>query len=141
MGRLSREHKDLTRKVLVFLLKPEETQKKIKVCQNLLGSVLKSRGARKGVYLEQLSNTFKNLCVDSTEKTQLKIESQTMKKEYNRVQKENAELHNELVCLQNTKKELETWEKRFNEERKAKRAIENQYGKLLRENQKLQEKN
>ena len=65
MGRLSLEHKRLLKPILRYKLEPREVQERIKACEKVLNSVLRSRGMRKKMYKEQLMQALKYLAVES----------------------------------------------------------------------------
>ena len=100
MGRTSKEHKTLTKPVLRFLIDRESTAKNLKVCRQVLESILKSRASeRKNMYKEQLDNIFKNLCVSNSDKEDLKKKVVATQKDKTKLKKQYDELSNKYFRL------------------------------------------
>ena len=68
MGRLSKTHHEMQKKQHSSYLEPENVQERLKICQQLLDSILKTRsGVRKNKYKDELRNVHEFLCVRNQE--------------------------------------------------------------------------
>ena len=86
MGRLSREHHEMQKKQLNFRLQDETVQKRLKICQGLLDSILKTRsGIRKNKYKNELKNVHEYLCLQAESHEQLKKNTQHWRQNTHRV--------------------------------------------------------
>ena len=84
MGRVSKEFKNLTKKVPEFLIEKEATAKNLKACRRVLESILRSRASeKKNRYKEELDNIFKNLCVAQQDKEDLEKNLKLYRKKTN----------------------------------------------------------
>ena len=73
MGRLSKTFHEMQKKQLSCYLEPENVQERLKICQQLLDSILKTRsGVRKNKYKDELRNVHEFLCVRNQEFEELK---------------------------------------------------------------------
>tara|TARA_B110000467_G_scaffold127859_1_gene121096 strand:+ start:700 stop:1014 length:315 start_codon:yes stop_codon:yes gene_type:complete len=104
MGRLSKEFHEMQKKQYRFLLEQEDVQKRIKICDTILDSMLKSRGVRKKKYREELQNVHKFLSIKLSDYEKLKKKYSDLEKKYEQSQKKNAELSDRNVRLEMTKK-------------------------------------
>ena len=101
MGRLSKEHHDMQKKQLRFLLEQETVQKRLKICQTLLESILKTRsGNRKNKYKEELKSVHEFLCVKANDHDELKQKYKELEKKYEHSQRKNSDLSDRNVRLE-----------------------------------------
>ena len=108
MGRLSKEHHEMQKKQLNFRLQDETVQKRLKICQGLLDSILKTRsGNRKTKYKNELRNVHEFLCVQSDSYEQLKKRYAELEAKYAQSEKKKADLSDRLVRLDFHRKEDE----------------------------------
>ena len=101
MGRVSKEFKNLTKKVPEFLIEKETTQKNLKACRRVLESILRSRASeKKNRYKKELDNIFKNLCVAQQEKEDLKKKLEALQKENQRLLEKKNDWYDKYLRLQ-----------------------------------------
>ena len=101
MGRLSKEHMQMQRKQSSFFLEKETVQKRLKVCDNLVQSILKTRsGPRKNEYKEKLRNVHQFFCVKVHTHEQLKKDYAELEKRLEAAEKKKAELSDRCIRLE-----------------------------------------
>ena len=113
MGRLSKEHHEMQKKQLNFRLQNETVQKRLKICEGLLESILKTRsGIRKNKYKQELKNVHEFLCIKAESHDQLKKRYAELEAKYAQSERKKAELSDRLIRLdfhlKDTKKSLLT---------------------------------
>ena len=130
-----------------FLIERDDTQKKIKICNQLLDSICKSRGSRKAKYVENLKNALTKLCIDSSDLINTCAKLKTSKKDCSRESAKRAQLCDKLIAAQYENSQLSEYKARYENQLECTFKIEQDYRKLLSENnilkeriQKLQEK-
>ena len=108
MGRLSKEHHEMQKKQFNFRLQNETVQKRLKICQGLLESILKTRaGNRKNKYKEELRKVHEFLCVKAESHEQLRKRYAELEAKYEQSERKKAELSDRCVRLDFHQKELE----------------------------------
>ena len=123
-----------------WLLEREDTKKKLKICNKLLDSLLKTRaGARREKYHLDLRNSLKKLCILSTDLIETKAKLQEVKADYSRESRKRADLQDNLIKANYKNKELSEFQARFEQARESSLKSEQDYGELLAENDKLKE--
>ena len=100
MGRKSKTFHDLQKKILSFLLEEEGVQNRLKVCRQLVDSMLRSRGVRKIKYKNELERTHENLCLIANDYDELKKKYEALEKKYAKSQDKNAKLSDKLVRME-----------------------------------------
>ena len=101
MGRLSKEYLDMQKKQPRFLLEEETVQKRLKVCDNIVESLLKTRsGPRKNEYKEKLRNVHQFFCVKVHDHEQLKKKYAELEKRLEAAERKKAELSDRCVRLE-----------------------------------------
>ena len=142
MGRLTKEHKFLTSKILGFHLEPQSIQKNLEISLNVLESYRKTRNSeRKKRYKEQLTNIFSHLCLDSymlegSKKTISELEKKMTQKD------EHAQSwKNKCISLEMKIRDSLEYRGLYEEQKKTTRNRERDYNILLRENERLLERN
>ena len=115
MGRKSKEHKTLTKEPIPFFLKKETVQKTMKVANTLIASAIKSKGARRVSYLDELRTVVSNLAItsyhyDNNVKYTNQLENQIEKKE---TKESNTE---EITRLEMYVQDLKNQNKKLNKE-------------------------
>ena len=145
MGRHSKQYTELTTASLSdYLLKREDTAKKLVVVTRLLDSALKTRstnGARKKKYISELTHCLKKLCTDSTDMLMYKERWKKVREDYERESRKRCDFQNENIELGYIAKEVSELRKRLEDETKNKHNAERRYGDLSRENALLSQKN
>ena len=109
MGRLSKTYHEMQKKQHSSYLEPENVQERLKICQQLLDSILKTRsGVRKNKYKDELRNVHEFLCVRNQEFEELKKKYAELRKKNIHTQIKNTELNDRNIRLEfklsNTKK-------------------------------------
>ena len=104
MGRKPKEFFDMTKRQLSFLLKDEGVEKRVKVCETILESMLKSRGVRKSKYKDELKKVHQYLCVKATDHDNLKKKYKELEAKYEQSQMKNSILSDRNIRLQMQKK-------------------------------------
>ena len=100
MGRLSKEHHEMQQKQRNYQLEPETVQKRLKICQTLLDSILKTRsGIRKNKYKEELRNVHEYLCCKVEAHEKLKKKYAELEAKYAQSERKRAELSDKVVRL------------------------------------------
>ena len=123
-----------------WLLDRDDTKKKLKICNQLLDSVLKTRaGARRDKYVLDLRNTLKKLCIFSTDLIETKAKLQDVKADYSRESRKRADLQDNLIEANYKNNELSEFQARFEQARENTLKSEQDYGQLLAENDTLKE--
>ena len=108
MGRLSKEHHEMQKKQPAFRLEDETVQKRLKICQSLLDSILKTRaGNRKTKYKNELKSVHEYLCVKAESHEQLKKRYAELEAKYAQSERKKAELSDRCVRLDFHRKETE----------------------------------
>lgn len=108
MGRLSREHHEMQKKQSNFSLQDETVQKRLKICQGLLDSILKTRsGIRKNKYKNELKNVHEYLCCQAESHEQLKKRYAALEAKYAQSERKKADLSDRLVRLDFHRKDTE----------------------------------
>ena len=101
MGRLSKEYHEMQKKQFSFRLKNETVEKRLKICQGLLESILKTRaGVRKNKYKQELRNVHEFLCVKAEQHEQLKKKYAQLEAKYAQTERKKAELSDRCVRLE-----------------------------------------
>lgn len=101
MGRVSKEFKNLTKKVPQFLIEKETTQKNLKACRRVLESILRSRASeKKNRYKAELDNIFKNLCVAQQDKADLEKKLEVLEEENQRLREKKNDWYDKYLRLQ-----------------------------------------
>ena len=101
MGRVSKEFKNLTKKVPEFLIEKEATAKNLKACRRVLESILRSRASeKKNRYKEELDNIFKNLCVAQQDKEDLEKKLEALQEENQRLRQKKNDWYDKYLRLQ-----------------------------------------
>ncbi len=121
-----------------FLLEREHTKKKLKFCNKLLSSLLKTRaGARREKYVLDLKNTLKKLCILSTDLVETQTKLQEIKNDFSRESRKRADLQDRLLRTNYKNSELSEFQARFEEQRQCTLRSEQDYGELLLDNDRL----
>ena len=106
MGRLSKEHHQMQEKQSNFRLQDETVQKRLKICQGLMDSILKTRsGIRKNKYKQELKNVHEFLCIRAESYENLKKRYAELDARYTVSERKKAELSDRLVRLDFHRKE------------------------------------
>ena len=101
MGRLSKEYLEMQKRQLGFLLEEETVQKRLKVCDNLVQSILKTRsGPRKNEYKQKLQNVHQFFCVKVYDHEALKKKYAELEKRLERSERKRVELSDHCVRLE-----------------------------------------
>ena len=101
MGRVSKEFKNLTKKVPEFLIEKEATAKNLKACRRVFESILRSRASeKKNRYKEELDNIFKNLCVAQQDKEDLEKKLEALQEENQRLRQKKNDWYDKYLRLQ-----------------------------------------
>ena len=141
---VSKERNELTsgKGCYQFLLERKDTQKKLKICNNLLESLLKTRGngARRQKKVEELHNCFKKLCVQSTDLLELKEKLAETRNDLERQSRKRAELQDRVVDLEFAARDMGDYKARYEQQLESKHKIESEYGELLAQNESLKER-
>ena len=124
-----------------FLLEREDTKKKLKICNQLLDSVLKTRaGARRQKYVLDLRNSLTKLCILSTDLIETKAKLRAVKEDCSRESRKRADLQDRLIKTNYKNSDLSEFQARFEEQRQSTLRSEQDYGELLSENDALKER-
>ena len=101
MGRLSKTFHEMQKKQHSSYLEEASVQQRLKICQQLLDSILKSRsGARKTKYKEELRNVHEFLSVKAQDHEELKKKYRELEGKYTHSQKKKAELWDRNIRLE-----------------------------------------
>ena len=101
MGRLSKTFHEMQKKQHSSDLEPDNVQERLRICQQLLESILKTRsGLRKTKYKESLRNVHEFLCVRNQELSELKKEYKELEAKYAHSQKKKAEISDRNIRLE-----------------------------------------
>ena len=101
MGRLSKTFHQMQKKQPSSYLEPENVQERLKICQQLLESILKTRsGVRKNKYKDELRNVHEFLCVRNQEFEELKKKYKDLHTKNIRTQVKNTELSDRNIRLE-----------------------------------------
>ena len=101
MGRVSKEFKNLTKKVPQFLIERETTKKNLKACRRVLESILRSRASeKKNRYKEELDNIFKNLCIGLQDKEEMEQKLKLLQEENQRLREKKNDWYDKYLRLQ-----------------------------------------
>ena len=101
MGRLSKTFHEMQKKQHSSYLEPENVQERLKICQQLLDSILKTRsGVRKNKYKDELRNVHEFLCVRNQEFEELKKKYKDLHTKNIRTQVKNTELSDRNIRLE-----------------------------------------
>ena len=124
-----------------WLLDRDDTKKKLKICNKLLDSLLKTRaGARREKYVVDIRNTLKKLCIISTDLIETQVKLQDAKADYSRESRKRADLQDKLIKANYKNTELSEFQARFEQARESTLKSERDYGLLLSENDILKER-
>ena len=139
MGRQSLLERNLTSgRVLLSLLQRDDAAKKLEIARKLLSRLYKAKD-RKKVHLETLDNMCKRLCSDSCDKTELLEKLNAAREECKEQIQKRVEVQGLLIEEKRKNKNLEDIERRLQQERKLRYKLEQDYGRLLKENIALEE--
>ena len=98
MGRLSKEFHAMQKKQLKFRLEPETVQKRLKILETLVDSILKTRsGIRKNKYKQELRNVHEYLCAKAEDHDKLKKRYAELEAKYAQSERKKAELSDKVV--------------------------------------------
>ena len=127
-----------------FLTDREDTKKKLRICNQLLDSLLKTRsGGRRDKYVTDIKNCFKKLCIQSTDLLLLKKRStkelEETKQDLSRQSRKRADLRDKLTEAEYKNSQMSEFEARFEDQRESTLKSETFCGELLRENDILKE--
>lgn len=142
---VSKERNQLTsgKGCYTYLLERPDTEKKLKICNKLLDSLLKTRSnnkIRKDKYLGELRNCFKKLCVESTDLVELKIKLADTRSNLERQGMKRADLQDRVIELEFAARDMGDYKARYEQQIELKHKIEQDYGELLAQNESLKER-
>ena len=101
MGRLSKTFHEMQKKQHSSDLTEASVQERLRICQQLLDSILKTRsGVRKNKYKESLRNVHEFLSVKAKEHEDLKKEYKELEAKYAHSQKKKAEISDRNIRLE-----------------------------------------
>ena len=101
MGRLSKTFHLMQKKQPISYLENENVQEKLKICDQLLASILKTRsGVRKNKYKQELRNVLEFLCVKHQDLEELKKKYKDLHTKNIRTQVKNTELSDRNIRLE-----------------------------------------
>ena len=141
MGRLSKQHKFLTSKVLDFLLEPENIQKNLHVSLTVLESYRKTRNSqRKKRFKTELTNVIKHLCIGSYRFEEAKKEVRGLEDRLVATTRHVQDWRNKCIRLEMNINDSLEYRKLYLDQKKTNRNAERDYGTLFRENEKLKER-
>ena len=129
-----------------YMTEREDTKKKLRICNQLLDSLLKTRSnnkERRDKYVTDIRNCFKKLCIQSTDLLLLKKRStkelEETKQDLSRESRKRAELRDKLTEAEYKNSQMSEYKSRFEEQLDLKHKSETFCGELLRENDILKE--
>ena len=142
---VSKERNELTsgKGCYTFLLERDDTAKKLKICNKLLDSILKTKSnnkTRRDKYISELRNCFKKLCVQSTDLIEVKEKLQETRNDLERQGRKRAELQDRVVELEFESRDNADYKTRYNSQVEQKHKIEQDYGELLSQNEALKDR-
>ena len=124
-----------------FLTERGDTKKKLRICNQLLDSLLKTRsGGRRDKYVTDIRNCFKKLCILSTDLLEKKNELAETKHDLSRESRKRCELRDKLTEVEIQISQMSEFKARFEDQRESTLKSEQNCGELLSENQGLLER-
>ena len=101
MGRLSKTFHEMQKKQHISDLTEPSVQERLRICQQLLDSILKTRsGVRKNKYKDELRNVHEFLCVRNQEYEELKKKYKELQTKNIHTQVKNTELNDRNIRLE-----------------------------------------
>ena len=123
-----------------YMTEREDTKKKLRICNKLLDSLLKTRsGERREKYVTDIRNCFKKLCILSTDLLEKKNELAETKQDLSRQSRKRADLRDKLTDAEYKNSQMSEFKARFEDQRESTLKSETFCGELLRENDILKE--